>query len=249
MELANQIEPRSVRFINAYARLLILQGAINPALKLLAYGEFLEPTNGDCQYFLGMARNELGDLRQARTHLEQALACWALKPEIDFDNARKLSAFELLGDICLRLGDADTAALYLARALQLEADSASLQRLMGICNVRLGRWRDAVDNLQRSFTLEPDNLITRGYLAFSHARQGNKKEAERHYRELLERFPHWLKEANERARSMMADPVSPDLLMARELALQACEASGQMDAQSRETLALVEQRLQAAKKS
>jgi len=100
-------------------------------------------------------------------------------------NQRKKKFLEI-GNKSYNKGDYKAATLNYKRALQEDNKFAEAYYRLGLTSLKVGAWGDAVQNLQRSFTLAPDNVDAGSKLAdiYIRALAGDPKRARTYLTEI-----------------------------------------------------------------
>jgi tetratricopeptide (TPR) repeat protein len=243
MVQALEMSPNNFELRLFYGVTLTALEANEDAVAQLRSAVQLNPANPDAHYLLGMSLAKLGYPGEAREQLQKSVACWASNPRTtpglgDLASRRAMPHL-WLGEIALQQGDADEATRHFADCLKIKPDLAEAHQLTGVALGRLDRWHEAEASLVTAIDLDPENSESRGYLAFTYARQGKRDHAARDYADLLLRKPDWPSRCSERALKSITQARFLDHVLAKELALQACEATDFKDARWLDTLAAV----------
>lgn len=124
------------------------QHAGNPAAAEQSYRRVLEcdAANVDAQYLLGALLGERGELAEAASHLQQAIAAKA-----DFSDAHAA-----LGNVYLALGNHAAATASYEQALRLDARNAVAYSNLGIAHQHGGRHAAALEAFTRAYALAPE---------------------------------------------------------------------------------------------
>ncbi|HKI37181.1 MAG TPA: tetratricopeptide repeat protein [Gemmataceae bacterium] len=104
---------------------------------------------------------------QARKAFEQAL---------DID-ANCLSAYQALGQLCMKMGDHDGAVKWYRKGLEKQPQEGSLWLNLGMCYARHKEWDPAIEALRRATECDPENRQYQNMLGCCLARAGRYDEA------------------------------------------------------------------------
>ncbi len=135
------------------------------------------PKDARLRVLLGTALIRQGEFASAETQLREVIA--------DYPDIPK--AHRELGNALLGQGRANEAVSCLQRIVELTPDKAVAHFDLSVLLSKLGREEEANDALEASFRLQPDRREM--LQAVEHHRAGRLKEAERIYREILQRDP------------------------------------------------------------
>ena len=184
--------------------ILAVKGDNDAALAVVSEAVSLAPGSFDAQFALGRALYGTGDPRKAAVAFERAVAlkpeearsrfflATALEASGDYDKAQKayLDLIGLyparteghlgLGVLLVKLGGENTerGIQELQKAVSLSGDSYEAQVNLGRAQVKVGRYREAVENLKRAAELDPNNPEPHYQLAIAYRRLGMKAEAD-----------------------------------------------------------------------
>lgn len=134
------------------------------------------------RFFLGRCHLELGELEEARRHLEQAL-------ELDPGDEDRASIYSYLGVCCKESGRYREALAVLAQGERCDPERTDILNLMGFCHFKLGQHREAIACFQRVIELDPGSAIDYANIASNYRDMGRREEAVRYYRMALELDP------------------------------------------------------------
>ena len=157
------------------AELLILEGELEEAGKILTSILSEEPDNLDAILYQGIVFTETGRESQAIKALNY------YNRKID-SNAE---AWEALGCAWFRKGFPDKGKENLLTAYALKGNSPSILRNLGIIEEKAGNYSKALSLLKRSYLLDPRDYRTVYALAFGYLNRGDKTKALEHFEILL----------------------------------------------------------------
>jgi Flp pilus assembly protein TadD len=175
---------------------LLQNGFLEDALPILqALDGMLD--DPEIAYNLGICLSELGQVAECIAPLQR---CTRLDPGHS-------NGWVGLGVAHSRLGQADEAESALEKAVKLAPDNPYAQRNLGAVLMKAGRNEDALPHLRRAVELAPeDPAALLGLAQCLEALGGDaRKEADRDYVDLIERFPkHPIAEMARAARTRLA---------------------------------------------
>jgi tetratricopeptide (TPR) repeat protein len=128
----------------------------------------------------------LGDREKARTSLEEALG-----ESADKKSSEKIPIVILLGEVVQDLGDDEYAISVYRRFLQDDQSEASIYNALGVCEIRMGSYADAVSDLQIGLALDDpeQNAALLRNLIVAYENIGNYDLAAQRMSEYLELVP------------------------------------------------------------
>jgi arylsulfatase A-like enzyme/cytochrome c-type biogenesis protein CcmH/NrfG len=138
-----------------------------------------EPRNGQMRMRLGYARLERGGCAAAVPHFQAAIAAGVPSAEPHLGLAECLAA----------AGQHDAAARALAAADRLEPGNPVVLANLGLMALDAGRTADAISRLRAALDVDPSLDQARFALARAYGRNGQRDEAAREARTLLDRLP------------------------------------------------------------
>jgi choline-sulfatase len=138
-----------------------------------------EPGNGQMQMRLGFVLMEAGDCAAALPHFDAAIAAAVPSAEPHLGRAECLAA----------AGQRDAAARALAAADRLEPGNPVVLANLGMMALDAGRDAEAITRLREALARAPDLHQARFALARAYGRTGQRADAAREARTLLERLP------------------------------------------------------------
>ena len=166
-------------YIDPYYGLGILYSAqvgdYEAAIRVFKRGLEHNPTEAFLMASLGSTYARAGEFTEAIHHLQQALE---LQPENDF-------AYSWLSIIYLHLKRYDDAIAACQHEIEL-ADNHSARRVLGYAYILMGQNNQAIEQLERSIVLEPDDYEARAALAKTCATIGNQEKSQEHYAQAAE---------------------------------------------------------------
>lgn len=203
LRAAAAIRPDNTK-LAAFLGLQYLQGRYyGEAVKILRKAVDLDPSNSDLRFLLvdahyknhdfekalDAARNALGSFpdlpnshyqvawqldnmgrfAEARSHLESALE---IHP--GFVEARRL-----LGEITLRLGDAEGSLYHFRRAISGEPQSAQAYAGLGKALIQLKRYGETIRAMEKAVAIDPELASLRLYLSQAYRAEGRTEDAKR----------------------------------------------------------------------
>lgn len=128
----------------------------------------------------------LGDKEKARTSLEEALG-----ESADKKSSEKIPIVILLGEVVQDLGDDEYAISVYRRFLQDDQSEACIYNALGVCEIRMGSYADAVSDLQIGLALDDpeQNAALLRNLIVAYENIGNYDIAAQRMSEYLELVP------------------------------------------------------------
>ena len=111
----------------------------------------------------------MGRFEEARDHLEQALAI-----DSGFTEAHRM-----LGDVVLRLGDAEGSLGHFRRSLAPDAGSAEAYAGLGKALIQLKRYEETIPEMERAIQGNPDLASLHLYLSQAYRATGRMEDAKR----------------------------------------------------------------------
>jgi tetratricopeptide (TPR) repeat protein len=189
----------------------------NVAPKLTIYENVVDsfPDSPMANYQIARELQDLGRLREARTHYERALA---LAPNMlpahvflgvlmtdqrDLEPAKKHfeSALAMdpknaevhnnLGTVLDELGDLSSAKVHLERAVNLAPRYALAETNLGIVLAKRGDVKEAANHLERALHLDPEQYLAHNTLGEILLKQDKRQEARTHFEEALRIDPQF----------------------------------------------------------
>ncbi len=139
------------------------------------------PDHASAQYELGRELQEMGRLREAKAHLERALA---LKPDY-------YDALARLGALLVDQGSFRQARLYFERALEIDAKDSGVHNNFGIVLDELGDLEGAKAHLETALELNPAYALAHNNLGMVLAKMGNVADAKQHFEQALRIQPDY----------------------------------------------------------
>jgi len=218
LERSFTLEPEQIpTSFTVPARRLIDAGEPARAVRVLEAGTRAHPDHADIHYLLARARAATGEPAHAARHAQRAaeLAPGAIHPVFDrlgLDPRRVRDAYLALAQGLFADGDNEGARRRFSDYLAAGGSDPTAVRGRGFALYRLGRFRDAIPDLRRASTHEPDPLgpvtdvvripgtgeswtITfnaRSTLAWAHLLLGEAERAADTFRTVLEDHPGWI---------------------------------------------------------
>jgi choline-sulfatase len=138
-----------------------------------------EPRNGQMQMRLGFVLIEAGECARALPHFDAAIAASVPSAEPHLGRAECLAA----------AGQRDASARALAAADRVEPGNPVVLANLGVLALDEGRDADAIARLRDALTRAPDLHQARFALARAYGRTGQRADAVREARTLLDRLP------------------------------------------------------------
>ena len=161
-------------YIDPYYGLGILYaaqlGEYEAAINAFQRGVEHNPTEAFLVASLGSTYARMGEFEKAIESLQRALS---LEPENDF-------AYSWLSIIYLHIAKYDDAINACQREIEI-ADKHSARRVLGYVYNLQGRFEEAIEQLERSITLEPEDYEARGALAQMYKTVGREEQFQEHY--------------------------------------------------------------------
>jgi arylsulfatase A-like enzyme/tetratricopeptide (TPR) repeat protein len=136
-------------------------------------------TNPDLLNAYGIALADLGRLEEAMHQFQRVLT-------IDATNA---TAYQNMGVVALRAGDAAAAQQYLIHALQLNKDLPLALNTLGVVYARAGNFPLALDAWKRAVTADPKQYDALYNIGLVEGRAGNRLEARRALAQFVQTAP------------------------------------------------------------
>lgn len=218
LEQSFQLEPAQIpTSYTAPARRLIDDGQFERALEVLEIGVKNHPEVADIHFLIATACQQLGRSGTAAEHAARAarLAPSTVHPVFErlaLAPERAADAYLALARGLYSAGDNEGARQRFTDYLNSGGDDPAARRGRGFALYRLGRFRDAVDDLSRITGLEPEPLgpvtdvvripgtgeswpITfngRSTLAWAYLYLGKARSAAAEFRATLETYPAWI---------------------------------------------------------
>lgn len=115
-----------------------------------------------------------GGERLRQNHVTEARELFTEALKIDPDNIKALG---LLGLVCFRMNDFQSALPVYEHLVAIRSQDASFALNLGLVYLRLGRAADAIVQLQRCRELDPSQTRAVSYLGLANARNGQYAEA------------------------------------------------------------------------
>ena len=144
-----------------------------PAFAAYDLARSQQPTEPRWQYLYALLARQLGDFDEARAAL-----LLAHRP------GTNTSFIELrLGELALEQGDLESAAEWFDRASVDPIVEARALTGLGLVHLEAGRAEDAIQQLTRAMTADPDNTMARHALGNAYRLHGDTSQAARYLRE------------------------------------------------------------------
>jgi tetratricopeptide (TPR) repeat protein len=208
-------------YASAYHNLGVVrlrQGRLEESRKYFTRALELRPGAADTHNSLGIT---LWQLRQADEAAAQLRAALEVQPTF-------AEAHNNLGVICLARGRTQEAIDHFNDAVRNKETFADAHNNLGVALGRLARWEEARQSFAQAVQLQPVVVPFRCNLALALHQGGHAEAANEQYREALALDPTWPGTAATQAWTLATDPDQRvrDAAQALELALQACQATG-----------------------
>lgn len=155
---------------------LILTGEFDKAKEVLLNILTEDPANLRAICHIGIVYTELGE----NSHAIRALSYYTDQIKDD------AQAWEALGCACFRQKDYSAAYRYLRKAQDLEDNNPSILRNLGVLYGVRGQKELGYKLLNQSYELQPGDFRTLYALSYIHREFGNKEEALKRMKDLLE---------------------------------------------------------------
>lgn len=187
---AMELQPESAAALGGLGRVAVAQGRYRVAVEWLEKALALEPGADSLQHPLGMAYRGLGQLDEARRHLElrgnrEPQVMDPLLARVQ-SRSRSPQFYLQLGLDLADQGDLEGSLAMMARVLRLEPANTRALLNSGELLARLGRLNDARAVFQRLAEAEPESAQAHYYIGQVEELRGDPAAARAAYREALE---------------------------------------------------------------
>jgi tetratricopeptide (TPR) repeat protein len=222
LALAEQGRPPAAAIEFRVGHAFLRAGQAAPAMRHFERALTIEPRNPDAEYALGQALVDAGRPAEAIPHLREGLKGGVRVELAGFDLARALdetgdragalqvlqglrpsnpddgAAWVALGGLAMDLRAASLAAAFYNQAIRALPGAARPRHQMALALAMLGRYPEAINNLQQAIALDPSDATAHLNLAVAYAEVGRTAEARAEAEQALRLKPDY-----DRARELL----------------------------------------------
>lgn len=158
-----------------------IEDPMESSQRLMAMQDIL-PQAYYLEFYLGRNLMKMGDLHQAKEHLERALTLNPNKEDLPYIHS-------FLGDCLKDLGDYQKAINTLEKGLTHDERRPDIHNIMGVCHFKMTSYEQAIIHFHRAVELAPASAIDYANLGVNYRKIGETKEAIRYFELALDLDP------------------------------------------------------------